>query len=1035
MRKLVMLLLGVLLLCGQLLAQTRAISGKVFDANGAPVPFATISVRGTNTATSADASGSFTINASTGAVLVVSAVGFQEQTATVGASDNITITLQQKAELTEVVVTALGIQRQKRDLGYATATVSNEALNAGRAVNIANGLQGKVSGLNVTSFNSGVFEDVKINLRGIRSITGTANPMLLLDGVQADLNLLASINPNDVENISVLKGTSGAAIYGPDARNGVIVVTTKKGVRGNAKPVVTLSSSVQLSRVSFFPKLQTQFGNGGYGEFIPYENWSWGPAYDGTERELGRPLEDGSQQMVTYSARPDERKKFFNTGVIWQNDISYAAKDFYISLQDADIKGIVPQDKNRRTGIRLNTAREYGKFKVSVNTNYVEQNYNVYDDEQQDEYFRLQNVGNNEGLMNLIFNTPAHVPLTSYKDFKNNPYADYNGYFNDYGLNPYFAIDNWRRSGKNQTTIINLDLSLRPTDWLTLTWRPGIQNRAITDRFISKGVKPSEYAMAERSFTPINAAVEERAYTQSRLSSELFGSMEKDLNDDFRLSGVVGTYVRQVTSRNTRVGAGNLVVDNVYNISNRTGELTGTSPYSRTRLFSVYASAGLNYKNWANIELTGRNDVTSVLAAGNRSYFYPGVNAAVVLTDAIDGLSSNTLSYFKLRGAWNRSANADVDPYLLTPTYTQPDGFPYGSLPGFTASNTTTNPLLKPEFINNLEVGFEASLFNNRLGLDMAYYHQDNTDQIVSVRTSDATGYNFVRVNAADFVNKGVEMDVRITPIAKFGKDGRVEFRANALYSDTKINSLYQSLDEIVIGGYTVANNSAVVNAPAFVLRANDYVRDPQGRVVVDSVTGYPSVDPTLKSFGRTMPKWIIGLSPSVAWNNFSFSALFEFKGGHVVYNGMGAGMAWTGVGAATAVNNREPFVYPNSSILGKDGQYRENTSVAVSDVNDFFTSVYQDVSSNFISSANAWRWRELSIAYEFPAKALGKQDIIKGVSVSLTGRNLFLWVPKSQMYQDPDYNEFTDTNSMGLGTGQVNPPARHFGANVTLRF
>ncbi|HEY0109354.1 MAG TPA: TonB-dependent receptor plug domain-containing protein, partial [Fibrella sp.] len=496
MRKIASLLTVLMLFCALAYGQVRTVTGTVRDNNGSPVPFATVTETGTRNATTADANGNFRISIQQNSTITITSSGFGERvlTPTTGAQD---VVLTSTGNLQEVVVTtALGIQRQRKELGYATAKVNNAELTQASPVNVANGLQGKVSGLNVTSVNNGVFEEVKINLRGIRSITGNNNPMLLLDGVPTPLGYLSSLNPNDIQDVTILKGSSGAAIYGPDARNGVIVVTTRKGGRGG-QPVITVSQTTQLQSISFFPKFQTQFGSGGYGTYIPYENWSWGPAYDGTERPLGRPLEDGSQQMVTYSPT-DEREKFFNTGVTNQTDISFGVKDFYLSAQDVRITGITPEDKNRRTSIRLNTAREYGKFRAGFNVNYIQFNSDVFDMDQMQAYNAANNVGLNGGLLNLIFNTPAHIPITSYKDFRNNKYATYNGYFNDYGLNPYFAIDNWRQTGRRDDILSNLDLSFRAADWLNFTWRGAINLASTNNEGTSKGETPSAYAESQR---------------------------------------------------------------------------------------------------------------------------------------------------------------------------------------------------------------------------------------------------------------------------------------------------------------------------------------------------------------------------------------------------------------------------------------------------------------------------------------------------------------------------------------------------------
>ncbi|RZL01559.1 MAG: SusC/RagA family TonB-linked outer membrane protein, partial [Pedobacter sp.] len=390
----------------------------VTDAQGNGVPFATITETGTKNVVVADANGNYQIRITGNNGLSITATGYSPASATIVGNTAITSMERSAGELEEVVVTGLGIQRQKKDLGYSTSQVKSAELIQSAPVNVANGLQGKVSGLNITSTNNGVFEDVKINLRGIRSLTGNNNPMLLLDGVQTDLNFLSSINPQDIQDVTIIKGANGAGIYGPDARNGVIVVTTKRG--GNkSQPVVTLSRTTQFSSISFFPKFQNQFGSGDPSGYIPYENWSWGPAFDGSMVELGSPLNNGTQQMVPYVPN-NSRKEFFNTGVTNQTDVSMGAKEFYLSFQDANIQGIVPDDRNRRTSIRLNSDKTYGKFKAAIGINYIQQNFNVFDDAAMGTYNANNNVGLNDGLLNLIFNTPAHVPITSYKNITSN---------------------------------------------------------------------------------------------------------------------------------------------------------------------------------------------------------------------------------------------------------------------------------------------------------------------------------------------------------------------------------------------------------------------------------------------------------------------------------------------------------------------------------------------------------------------------------------------------------------------------------------
>ncbi|MCE5227242.1 MAG: SusC/RagA family TonB-linked outer membrane protein, partial [Porphyromonadaceae bacterium] len=930
----------------------------------------------------------------------------------------------------------------------AATTVTAENLNSVNAVNLANGLQGKVSGLNATTVSSGVFEQTTINLRGIRSMTGNNNPLLVVDGVPMKIDFLSSVNPNDVQNVSVLKGASSAAIYGPDARNGVILVTTKKG---SETPVITVSNSTQFSSVSFFPKLQNEYGLGYYGTdptnpwygYVPFENWSYGPAYDGAEVELGEELPDGSIQKVKYSPN-NERKDFYDTGSTVQTDVSLAFKDFYLSLQDAKIKGIVPDDENRRTSFRLNTGREFGKFKVGANFSYSQQNYKVFWDEGMENYFTAQNTGGNYGLFSQIINTSGFIPISQYKDYKNNKFAEYSNYYNRYGLNPYFAIGNWRKKGKRQDLMVNLDVTYKPLDWLSVTLRAGLQTQNIGDRMTAEGVTATQFGV-DRGKPSIPSTLTERAYSEDRMSSELFANVNKQLNEDFKLTAIVGTYIRQNQDRDTRVGASNLIVPDLYNVNIRTGILSGSSPGYRSRLYSIYGSAGLSYKGWANVEVTGRNDWTSLLAIGNNSYFYPGVSGSLILTDAIDALKDNSiLSYFKVRASWSKTGNADINPYLLAPTYSQPvySGFPFGSTPGLTAGNTYYSKNLDPEFIKSTEVGIESSFLNNRIFFEATYFYQKNTDQIINISLSDATGYGRSYVNAASFNNKGVEMDLNFTPLIKF-PNGGFQLRANATYNNSEVTSIYeaQKLNELSIGGYVAAGQFAIVGQPAFVIKGTDYLRDDQGRVIIDPDSGLPSADPNTKAFGRSMPKWIIGLNPSIDWKNFKLSALFEYKGGHKAsFYALGSDMAWTGVSKATAYNDRQPFLMPNSSVEdpANPGEYIANTSALTPSNEDYYaTGPFSDAASNFIVNARTWRLRELSLTYDVPKTLLAKLKIVNELSVSFIGRNLFLWMPKENEFMDPDFNSMIDDypNTFGNINAQSNPPVRNLGFNIIAKF
>jgi TonB-linked SusC/RagA family outer membrane protein len=1032
MRKFATLFTMLMLFSALAFGQDRSITGTVTDEAGAIVPGASIKIKGTNTGTAADQNGQFRISAKTGDVLVISGTNIEGIEFPVGAGNNFDVKVKTRAATgSEVIVTtSLGIRRQQRDLGYATTNIKNELLTQAAPVNAANGLQGKVSGMNISTMDNSVFENVKINIRGIRSLLGNNNPLLVLDGVQTSLNFLSSLNPNDITDITVLKGASAAAIYGPDSRNGAIIVTTKRGNKAD-KTDVSFTNTTQVSRISFFPKFQEQFGSGGYGDYIPYENWSWGPAFDGSSIALGSALKDGTQQMVTYSPN-DSRKQFFNTAITNQMDLSINAKDFFLSVQDVNIKGLVPKDKNRRTGLRMNTGKEFGRFKVSVGLNYIRGNYNVCDDPGMANYNAGQNVGLNSGLLNLIFNTPAHVPITSYKDWKNNPFGGFDTYFNHYGLNPYMAIDTWRRSGVTDDILANLEFNFKAHKNLNFTWRVASTYRNVDTKSTSTG-QIANGAINVNTNTSIPGSVGENSSRSARLSSEFFGSYTKTAGK-FKFNAIGGTYVRQSDAKSVGIANTGIVVPGLFAITNRVGEYQGSYGFNRTRSFSLFGSVSVNYNNWLNLEFTGRNDKISILDEDLNSYFYPGVSLAAVLTDAFPSIKSDVLSYVKLRASWNKTGNADiVGAYSLAPTFSQTGGFPFGTLAGYTANNGITDSKVRPEFIKSYEFGAELELFKRKLSVGVSYYNNDNTDQIIPVSVSASTGYTTATVNAASFTNKGVELDVALNNAIKFG-GWKVNLSGNASYNTSTVNAVYPGLDRVFIGGFGNAGNYALVGQPAMTFLVKDYLRDDQGRIIVSRTTGLPTANPNLTPYGRTSPTWTMGFTPNISYKAVSLSIVAEYKTGHVGYGRIGNEMAWTGVSAATAYNNRERFVIPNSSYLDPNtNKYVENTNITINDVTDFYTGVYRQAETNFLYDASSWRIREVSLSWDLPKSLFGK-SFIKGATFTANARNLFLWVPGSNQYTDPDFN-FDGGNSNGVTTSSINPATRTFGASLNLNF
>ena len=1024
MRKLASVLAICMLFGMTAFAQTRTVSGVVKSDRGESVPNATVTELGTNNAVKADASGNFKISIKDKGQLSVTATGFNAKVFTVAGNNTTLIIATSEAQMQEVVVTALGIQKQPRQLGYSTAKIGGKEVTAAKAVNIQNGLTGKVSGLNIATVNNGVFADTRITLRGIRSLTGNNQPLLVVDGVPVALGFLNRINPNDVDDINILKGASAASLYGPDGVNGVIIVKTKRGNKTGA-PVVTISNTTQFERVSFLPKFQKQFGQGssvdinGIGVYDPIENQQYGDEFDGSERELGRANDKGEIQKVLYSPIKGEKEKYFATGITMQNDISVSAKDFYVSAQDVNITGTLEGDKNRRTSLSFKSAKDYGKFNVDYTLTYTRQQYDVA----------------SNGAYWEVFNTAQNVPLTSYKDWRNYTFASPNHYYNDYYNNPYFVKDNSRSTGTSHDLIGSATLSYKILPWLTATYRAGTTINSSYNRSTSGAFTYSPFARTSGKYNTVNdifAGVSDGQGIGTRLTSEAFLSGQKEFGK-FEVDGLLGQSYRETYSKSTGVSGSNLIIPTLFNISNRTGEPGASSSFSETKLMGAFGKVSLGYDNWAFIELTGRNDWDSRLPKNGNSFFYPGAAASLVLSDAISAIkNSDVISYLKLRGSVSKSGNVNLGAYSLEPTYGVAGGFPYGSLPGFTASSSVNNPAIKPEFVLSKEVGFELSLFRNRVSIEATAYTQDNTNQILSIQLSRATGFSSSLVNAADFTNKGLEFDLRLTPVVDLG-EFRFNFKGNFTIQDSKVNSVYEGLDEVGIGN----GNFAIKGYPAFMFKLTDYNRDPEGRIIVNATNGYPSQNPSPVMFGRTLPKYILGINPSFEWRGLSLTVTADYRAGHQVYHGIGPDMDFTGISERSGTNGRQRFIVPNSVYDDGTGKFVENKDVVVrAGGYGFFEAVATNrgIQSNYLTSAAAWKIREVSLNYDLPAALLRNTKSIKGASVGFVARNLFTFLPVSNQWTDPEFANTTG-NAAGVNNSSILPPNRLYGFNVTLRF
>jgi TonB-linked SusC/RagA family outer membrane protein len=1064
MKKIVInLIMALLLLTVTASAQVRTITGSVKDEQGAGIPNVSIQVKGSKTTVLGDGSGSFRISASDNQTIVVSAVGFNNSEIKVGTLSAFNITLSRKTnELENVVVTAQGIRKKAKDIGYSYATVSNNDISVGRAPQLTQALSGKVSGLAIYTVNNSVDPAVKVILRGYRSLTGNNEALIVIDGMQTTSTTLALINPADVESVSILKGGQAATLYGSAGINGALVITTKPGARGKLK--VSYSNATNFEEISFLPQFQDKYGSGS--QYYPYvlgdpeydlsavnrskENWrsyenqQYGDKYDGSQRIAGRVLEDGSKLVIPYSHVDNVRRKSFDKGVSSNHQVSFQGGDetstYYMSFENQKINGIVPGDKSDRTGVRLKSSKEYGKLSTSFNASYTQA---AYDRTGADFY-------------NTIINTASWVDLTTLRDWRTNKFANPNGYYNDYYNNPYFDKDINRLLYKDANLQGNFDLNYKATSWLNVYNRLGIMNNSRTGKNTVEKFQYSDWAKNDasipdpwthyddypgiyRAISDVTGSVTDYSSTENVINDEFQLRMQKDLGL-FENKMTLGYSLYQRYTKGISVGSSSIVVPNIYNIANRQGNLNGSEANTTERKFGYYADLNTNLRNmdYLNLNLTARYDATSRFFKPTRStnqysYLYYGAALSFILTDAFPGLKSKVLNYAKLRGSYNKNGNDNIPLYGLDLSYTNGANFPYGNTVGLSVGNTLPDANLKPEFVTSYEAGGEFSLFNNRVNLDVSYYKQNSVGQVLTVKVPNSTGFSNLLINVGQVDNWGYEADLKgqIIKGKKFKLDASVRYS----YNDNKVVSLYPNVTEFAYGGYSYAQTYVRVGERFPILKTNGYNYAPDGSGLrqVNATTGYPVLNPKLESRGSTLANHMIGFGSSATYGDLRLSFNFEYRGGGVMFSDLGRQMTFTGSGKWT--ENREDQIFPNSYYLDANKNVVPNTTVKVREPEyALWVNNYRLISENFVTPSWFIKLRDVNLSYTVPSTLISKSKIFSAASIAMYGRNLFTIIDKSNFYTDPEFS-YTSGNGIGINNTGQTPPVRQYGFNVNLVF
>jgi TonB-linked SusC/RagA family outer membrane protein len=1064
MKKRLLLTLTVLLIGLQgLLAQSSSVRGRILDDKGDPIPGATIRVKGTNKGAVTDVNGNFKLTIEDGATLAITAIGMKptEKSAQDGMSVKL-VTDQQS--LRETVVTAQAIKREKASLGYATTTLNNAELNNGNNVSALGALQGKVSGVNITSTTGGPGGSTRVVIRGEKSIGGNNNALIVVDGIpinngnrtrsnslkQVDFgNRGNDVNPDDIESISVLKGAAATALYGSDGANGAIMITTKSGKSKSkaSKNEVSFTTGYSWSDILKYPTFQNQYGQGDLNG-VPddrRENFSWGLPFNGELRPWGQVI-NGQQRVKRYEAQENNVKDFFNIGKAWENNLSLSGAtdkgNYFVGLNTLNSKGVVPNTFLDKYSIRLNANHDFtNNLYSSINLNYINGSS------------RVDQGGQGEGsVWNNVCQQPRDIPIGNLKDlnnvFNSQDYTDSNGvrrygYYGAYTENPYWAAKAFDNRNKYDRLIGQTTLGYRLGSHATISNRFG--GEVLSDRVYLKSPKLNTIAFEEDFYGGSPKSFNGGYYESTDNFSSYFNDLMLSLNyqvDKLGISAVIGHSVvskrSNFLSSNIDPVTNGLVIEDFYNFDNAKSKIASANNLSSSRKVGMYATVNFDFDKFFFLEMTGRNDWSSTLDASNRSYFYPSISASWLFSQHLSEAAKKVLNYGKLRANMSSVGNDALayqnnNPGFVSTTVSSGFGsniFPFNDVPGFTYQNSIGNSGLKPERQLGKEIGIELAFLQDRISADFTVYSNTTKDQILSVPTPSSTGFTSRVINAGTIKNTGIEAGLRLTPIKRKG----LRWDVFGTYTRNKnvVLDLPGGVDQIVLGGYSGMSIVAAKGKPFGTFYAIDLLKDANGNQVIDSATGAPKSTTSPVYLGSFQPKFIASWGTGLTIKGLSINVLFDTKQGGYLYSRTKDILEFVGVTPSTTLNDRQPFLWNNSVYENSNGDYVTNTNV-LTDVYNYYTAANLKPAGQDLIKAGYVKLREVSIGYKLPQQWFSKTFIGSG-SLSIFGNNLLIWTNKGNDYVDPEVNSGGASNEQGFDFS-ARPSVRNYGFRLGLTF
>ncbi|GAB2799371.1 SusC/RagA family TonB-linked outer membrane protein [Rhabdobacter roseus] len=1023
----------------------QTVSGRVTDETGAGLPGVSVILKGTQRGTATNAEGTFQLTVPDGrAVLVFSFVGYTSQEVAVNNRSTLTISMvPENKALEEVVVTALGIKKEAKSLGYATATVAPEEMTVNRTANFMNALQGKMAGVNITSLGSGPAGTSKIRIRGQSSFGGNNSPLIVVNGVPIDnTNFgakgdvsergsnrtsdggdgLSSINPDNIESMTVLKGAAASALYGSRAKDGVIMITTK--TRGTGTGIqIEYNSNFTSDTPLDYTDYQYEYGQGENGQRPTTPNptsgqWSFGEKFQPGMTQI---LFDGVE--VPYVPQRNQIGQYYQRGHTWTNTVTLSSGGefggFNLSLSNLDNRTILPGSSYNRKTVNLGFTQTMAKkLTVSGNVNYSNE-------------FRKNppNIAEQDYSPVVLFSMANSMPMDLLKQYA----TDANG--NEYvwsrftnRTNPYFALTRFDNIDTDRV-FGNLTARYNFTDWLFFQGRIGqdfyyreqdynLPTGSQRQPPAPPGFVNGQYVQDSRSFRELNT---DFLLNANRTFGNFGMNVNVGGNQMYRKLSRHNVFVQDFFTRGLYTIGNSRQRDPIYEITER-------------QVNSLYGSAEVSYKEFLFLSGTIRNDWFSTLSPENRSIMYPSVTGSFVFSQAFSASLPNWITFGKIRAAYAEvGSDTDVSPYannlfygINAQQFPNPSGAaqPLASISG----SSVPNPNLRPMRVSEKEVGLELKLFNNRLGLDMTYYDKLSSDQILQAQTSDASGYLSQLINVGKSRNKGLEMLLTVSPVrGDFSWDASF----NAAYNITRVLDLGDDVSDnmitVGVGDFT-GELRQVVDQPMGQLFGFGYLRDAQGRQIFDAGNGRPLRTPTQIAFGSAIPLWVGGITNGFNYKGLAISFLIDFKLGHKMISGTNHNAWRHGLHKATLVGREEGFVIGNG--VNQNGEVNSTKS----GVQAYYETVRsQNIAEEFVYNAGLWQLRQVTLGYDFTRHLSGATRFIKGVRLNAVANNVFVlkkWVPNIH----PDQFGFPSDNLMGLEATGL-PVTRSVGFNLNVKF